>query len=202
MKAVIDSLTAAPTIAYALGGLFALLVLWLAVRLLRRALARRRLRRLDPYQIKIQDIDTMEGAEFERYLQRFLTELGYEEVMRTQESKDFGADLVFRCREGYRHVLQAKRYQPSARVGLSAVQEIYASMRYYEADRAIVLASAPYTAACITLAGVNGVKLLDRRDLIEMINDLQSGDHEAAMDRIESEPDWIDSPWSGSANRT
>ncbi|MFS0724898.1 restriction endonuclease [Paenibacillus sp. 1P07SE] len=196
MKQIIEGLPVHPLVTYALAALLGLLFLWVAVRLLRGALTRRRRESLDPYKITLRDIDEMEGADFERYLYRFLSELGYEDVIRTQESKDFGADLVFTCREGYRHVLQAKRYQPRSRVGLTAVQEIYASMRYYEADRAIVLASAPYTASCAILAGVNGVKLLDRDDLSELIDAFQSGDHEEAMAIIESEPDWLESPWS------
>ena len=192
----IERLPGSVPVAYVLGAFLALVLGWLLLRLWIRTLARRRLARLDPYKITIRDIDEMEGGEFERYLHRFLTELGYEEVTRTQESKDFGADLVFTCREGYRHVLQAKRYQPRSKIGLSAVQEIYTSMRYYEADRAIVLASSFYTSSCITLAGVNGVTLLDREDLIELIADFKARDHEEAMARMESEPDWIDSPWS------
>ncbi|MBT2292125.1 restriction endonuclease [Paenibacillus albidus] len=196
MNEFLQGFAAEPLLIYIASALLLMLITALSIRGLIRRRARIRRAELDPYRITIHDIDQMEGADFERYLHRFFVELGYEEVYKTQESKDFGADLVFTDREGFRNVLQAKRYQPGSRIGLSAVQEIYSSMRYYEADRSIVLASAGYTASCETLAGVNGVRLLDRDDLLALIEDFQSGEHEAAMDRIESEPELIESPWS------
>ncbi|MDF2927701.1 MAG: endonuclease [Paenibacillaceae bacterium] len=180
---------------YALA-LLAAAILILAVRGLLRRQARIRREELNPYRITLRDIDQMEGSEFERYLQNLLLELGYAEVYKTQESKDYGADLVFTDRSGFRIVLQAKRYHADSRIGLGAVQEIYTSMRYYEADRSIVLASAGYTATCQTLAGVNGVRLLDREDLTTLIDDFKSGNREGAMDLLESEPQWVESPWS------
>ncbi|MCZ4136401.1 endonuclease, partial [Escherichia coli] len=93
-----------------------------------------------------------DGSEFELYVFHLFQQMGYLEVHITTSGRDFGADLVFVDRQGRRSVVQAKRYGVNHPVGLSAVQEIYASMRYYEADRSIVLTSARYTEACRTLA--------------------------------------------------
>ncbi|MNH77175.1 Restriction endonuclease [compost metagenome] len=147
---------------------------------------------IDPLKVSIKDIDRMEdGKEFEEYLYRLFLALGYEDAYKTVSSRDFGADLVFTDRDGERNVIQAKRYAESNPVGLSAVQEIYSSMRYYGASKSIVIASSRYTEACEILAGYNGVRLIDRSELIDMIDLFKSSKHTLVMDLIEEEPDLI-----------
>ncbi|MGP0576834.1 restriction endonuclease [Paenibacillus peoriae] len=179
-------------------GLIVLLVLFaLIIRGLIRGRRNRILRDLDPRKIGIQDIDRMEdGSEFELYLQRLLSALGYKDIYKTTSSRDFGADLVFTDREGVRVVIQAKRYGVQHPVGLGAVQEIYTSMRYYAADKSVVITSGRYTESCKILAAVNGVKLLDRNDLIDMINLFKTKRREEVMDLIESKTEVIASKWS------
>ena len=179
-------------------GLIVLLVLFaLIIRGLIRGRRNRILRDLDPRKIGIQDIDRMEdGSEFELYLQRLLSALGYKDIYKTTSSRDFGADLVFTDREGVRVVIQAKRYGVQHPVGLGAVQAIYTSMRYYAADKSVVITSGRYTESCKTLAAVNGVKLLDRNDLIDMIDLFKARQREEVMDLIESKTEVIASKWS------
>jgi restriction system protein len=163
-----------------------LLIAWIIRRVIRRG---QRIRsEANPRKITIKDIDKMQdGSEFELYLYHLFEQLGYTEVHKTTSSRDFGADLVFVDRAGRRNVIQAKRYGANHPVGLSAVQEIYTSMRYYEADRSIVLTSARYTEACRTLAAVNGVKLLDREDLMDLIMLFKSRRMEEALELIEED---------------
>ncbi|OAX46928.1 restriction endonuclease [Paenibacillus sp. AD87] len=163
-----------------------LLIAWIIRRVIRRG---QRIRsEANPRKITIKDIDKMQdGSEFELYLYHLFQQLGYAEVHKTTSSRDFGADLVFVDRAGRRNVIQAKRYGANHQVGLSAVQEIYTSMRYYEADRSIVLTSARYTEACRTLAAVNGVKLLDREDLMDLIMLFKSRRMEEALELIEED---------------
>lgn len=168
------------------GAALLVLILWRLAVLRRRSIRRR----LDPRRITLKDIDGMlDGADFERYLQRLFAELGYEDVHKTNTSGDFGADLVFVDRYGERTVVQAKRYAVTNPVGLSAVQEVYGSMRVYGARRAIVLTSGRYTGACRKLAAYNGVVLLDREDLETIIEAFKAKKHEDAMELIEREPE-------------
>lgn len=151
--------------------------------------------------ISISDIDRMEdGSEFEMYLYRLLIELGYSGVYKTVGSRDFGADVVFTDREGIRNVVQAKRYGIDNPVGISAVQEVFSCMRYYKARKAIVIASSKFTEPCETLAGINHVKLLDRDDLIKMIEAYKNDDIQIVKDRIEAEPRMILESWSEGKN--
>ncbi|MEK3748996.1 restriction endonuclease [Paenibacillus sp. FSL E2-8871] len=147
--------------------------------------------------VSIAEIDKMEdGSGFEMYLYRLFMELGYSGVYKTVGSRDFGADVVFTDREGVRNVVQAKRYSISNPVGISAVQEVFSCMRYYKAKRAIVIATTKFTEPGETLAGINHVKLLDRADLINVIEAFRIGDIIAARDIIEGEPRMILESWS------
>lgn len=147
--------------------------------------------------ITMTEIDRMEdGSGFEMYLYRLFIELGYSGVYKTVGSRDFGADVVFTDREGVRNVVQAKRYRIDNPVGISAVQEVFSCMRYYKAKRAIVIATAKFTEPCETLAGINHVKLLDRTDLMHVIEAFRSGDTVVARDIIEGEPRMILESWS------
>lgn len=176
--------------------ILALLLVLIVIRLVSNR--RRRIRQeANPRKITLKDIDLMsDGSEFELYLFHLFRELGYEEVYQTTGSRDFGADLVFRGLDGRRNVLQAKRYGQSNPVGLGAVQEIYASMRYYEADRALVLTSGRYTEGSRTLAAVNGVKLLDREDLEDIIHLFKSRRLDEAIAIIEEPAEFLESPWN------
>ncbi|MDN4077965.1 restriction endonuclease [Paenibacillus polymyxa] len=179
-----------------IGLIVLLLLLVLIIRGMIRGRRNRILRDLDPRKIGIQDIDRMEdGSEFELYLQRLLSALGYKDIYKTTSSRDFGADLVFTDRESARVVIQAKRYAVQHPVGLGAVQEIYTSMRYYAADKSVVITSGRYTESCKTLAAVNGVKLLDRNDLEDMIDLFKAKRREEVMELIESKTDVVASKW-------
>ncbi|WP_366293937.1 restriction endonuclease [Paenibacillus sp. AN1007] len=189
-------------ILWAVAGIVLLLLLtWIIRRIVYRG---QRIRsEANPHKITIKDIDKMEdGSEFELYLYNLFKRLGYDEVHKTTSSRDFGADLVFVDRMGRRNVVQAKRYGANHPVGLSAVQEIYTSMRYYEAERSIVLTSARYTDACRTLAAVNGVKLLDREDLMDLIVLFKSRRLDEAMDLIEEQDHEPIETWHSRRKRT
>ncbi|OMF85635.1 endonuclease [Paenibacillus sp. FSL R7-0337] len=147
--------------------------------------------------ITIAEIDKMgDGSGFEMYLYRLLMELGYSGVYKTVGSRDFGADVVFTDHQGVRNVIQAKRYHVDNPVGISAVQEVFSCMRYYKAKRAIVIATAKFTEPCETLAGINHVKLLDRTDLINVIDAFRREDILIACNIIEEEPRMILESWS------
>lgn len=64
-----------------------------------------------------------------------------------------------------------------------------------------MIASAKFTEPCETLAGINHVKLLDRADLINIINAFKEDDIRTAKDMIEAEPRMILESWS-EANST
>lgn len=113
----------------------------------------------------IAEIDAMDGHSFEAFLVTLFSRKGYK-VARSQQSGDFGADLVIEREDG-RTCVQAKRYSRS--VGNHAVMEVVASMRHYGAQRALVVTNNYFTPAAIIQAQENGVELWDRDRLISEI---------------------------------
>ncbi|PEO43289.1 hypothetical protein CN563_22885 [Bacillus sp. AFS026049] len=116
----------------------------------------------------IEDVDKMSGHEFEHYLAPVFRSQGYQ-VEVTNPSGDFGGDLLLRKRKE-KAVVQAKRYGEDKKVGVDAINEVVGAAGYYNATKKIVITNRYFTEAAKTSAKRNGVTLLDRDDLIRLIN--------------------------------
>jgi len=115
----------------------------------------------------IRYIDKMDGFQFEVYLKALFRELGYRPEV-TKRSCDYGVDVILKGRN--RIVIQAKRYGIKNRVGIRAVQEVYAGKAYYKADEAWIVTNSFYTKQAEELAKACQVKLIDRFELQNLIN--------------------------------
>jgi restriction system protein len=116
-------------------------------------------------QARMDEVDRMDGIEFEQYLEILFRRLGYQ-VTRTRAVGDQGADLVL-SGKGERIVVQAKRW--SKNVGNKAVQEVVASRPLYKCDRAMVVSNREFTSSAVELAAANQVELWGRRKLADVI---------------------------------
>ena len=123
-----------------------------------------------PESTTILQVDLMDGLTFESWLHDLFQELGYK-VEQTKASHDFGADLVL-SRDGVRTVVQAKRYDSSQAVGISAVEEVLGSMGYYKADRAMVVTNQYLSASAQRLAAQHDVAIMNRGDLVRAITEV------------------------------
>lgn len=119
----------------------------------------------------IEEIDTMDGIQFEQYLKCLFEAQGYRAQV-TQAAGEYGADLILQ-KEGKKIVIQAKRY--SENVGIKAVQEAHAAIAHYGAVEAWVVSNSDYTQAAYELAKSNKVQLINRETLIEMILTMSPG---------------------------
>jgi len=153
-------------IGVAAGALLLTLAITKAPRLIRLYKEHGKFRQAD-----IAMVDSMDGFEFERYLGHLLRSRGYK-VQVTQESGDFGADLVVEDGKGLRAVVQAKRY--SGTVGIKAVQEVVGAKAYYKAQHAWCITNSGYTKSAVELAKHNGVFLYSRTDLVRLISKVKS----------------------------
>ncbi|MCD9188628.1 MAG: restriction endonuclease [Pyrinomonadaceae bacterium] len=117
-------------------------------------------------QVTLDDIDTLNGYEFEKFLEQLFIKMGYQ-VKQTKLSGDQGADLVF-VKLGEKTVVQAKCYSGS--VGNKAVQEIVSAINLYKAQKGMVVTNNYFTPAAIELATANNISLIDRDGLRETIN--------------------------------
>jgi hypothetical protein len=117
-------------------------------------------------QITIDELDALEGHEFEDFLKRLFTKMGYS-VEKTPKSHDQGADLIM-TKLGEKIVVQAKQYTNT--VGNSAIQEVVASIKHYGADRGMVVTTNGFSRPAIALAKSNHIELIDRHKLKELID--------------------------------
>lgn len=114
----------------------------------------------------IEYIDSLDGFEFEDYLDGLFKSYGYtcEELPYTN---DYGADLII-SKGGDRIVIQAKNY--SGNVGNKAVQEVISAKSYYKCEVAMVITNSQFTRNAIEMAKNTDVILIDRFKLINILN--------------------------------
>ncbi len=144
----------------------------------------RRRRRYDLAKITLKDIDQMTGYEFEDYLYVLFSALEYEQTFLTKKSGDYGADLLLLNDIGEKIVVQVKRL--TDKLGLTAVQEVYAAQAYYDADRALIVTStADISGPCRKLAAATKVRIVDRDELNEIIHSFKRGRYVDARAFIE-----------------
>ena len=113
----------------------------------------------------IDDVDLMNGQEFERFVAELFSKMGFEAKI-TKTSGDQGIDIIA-SKNGDKIGIQAKCY--SSTVGNGAIQEVAAGKNYYHLDKAMVITNNFFTDAARQLANANSIILWDRNNLIEKI---------------------------------
>jgi hypothetical protein len=113
------------------------------------------------------EISMMSGTEFEEFLARLFSRMGYADIQLTPVN-DQGGDLLCLSPSGRRIVIQAKRWKGS--VGNEAVQELLGAMRNYGCTEGMVVTNSTFTQAAYELAKKGSdVVLRDGRWLEEQI---------------------------------
>ena len=116
----------------------------------------------------IDDIDLMNGTEFEEFVGILFKNMGYSTQV-TKKSGDQGLDVIA-IKNGKKIGIQAKCY--STVVGNSAVQEAAAGKNFYNCDNVLVITNNYFTTSAIELAQANGVTLWNRDMLIIKLKEL------------------------------
>lgn len=111
----------------------------------------------------INDIDLMDGHEFERFVSFIFTKMGYITEI-TRGSGDQGLDVIAE-KNGVKIGIQAKCY--SSKVSNTAVQEISAALRYYNCCKGMVITNNYFTNSAMELAESNDIVLWNR-DILKM----------------------------------
>lgn len=115
----------------------------------------------------INDVDMMNGSEFEHFVCELYTKMGYRAEV-TKQSGDQGLDVI--AEKGDKRIgIQAKCY--SGTVGNSAVQEAVAGKSFYHCDKVVVITNNYFTPSAKELAQSNDVILWDRDILKEKIKE-------------------------------
>ncbi|WP_167837392.1 restriction endonuclease [Halosimplex halophilum] len=125
--------------------------------------------RIDSY------LDTISSDGFEYLVAEIWQQLGYETEV-TQGSHDRGVDVIAKKDIPVTEtiLIQAKYYSGGNTVGSSQIQQ-YSALKHQNegADRVILVTTSSFTAPAIDLAEELGVDLIDRADLISLIEDAE-----------------------------
>ena len=109
--------------------------------------------------------DITTGSEFELYLGALFKDLGYK-VKHTGKTGDQGCDLILK-KKNCIYAVQAKFY--TGKLSNTPIQEVFGSLKYYNANRGVVITNSSFTSDAKKLAKVNNVILIDGDKLNELI---------------------------------
>lgn len=106
-------------------------------------------------------INVETGDEFELYLQNLFRELNYK-VKHCGKSGDQGGDLIVK-KDNITYVIQAKYY--THKLDNTPIQEVVGAIRFYNANRGVVITNSTFTKNAIELANTNRIILINGDDL-------------------------------------
>ena len=116
---------------------------------------------------KLEDVDKMNGAEFEGWCASLLLTNGFEKISVTPGSGDQGVDILAE-QNGLKYAFQCKRY--NSRLGNKPIQEVNTGKTIYGCSRAVVMTNNYFTKGAVEAASAVGVELWDRDKLISMLD--------------------------------
>lgn len=111
--------------------------------------------------LDIDQVDTMDGIEFENYVEALFRRDGYK-TKGTPRTGDYGVDLIA-TKNNQRIAVQCKRYKNS--LGQEAIREVYAGMQHYNCSVGVVITNSHFTKHAATLATTTRCILIDREKL-------------------------------------
>ncbi len=119
---------------------------------------------------RFQDVSPFD---FEDFVAHLFYEAGYE-VEQTDYTGDFGADMIIGM-DGKRTVVQVKRYQSGASVGVHDLNQVVAAQKFYQADQAMIVATTSFTSSARKVAVQAEVVLWDWDRLLHEIEEVFLG---------------------------
>jgi len=117
---------------------------------------------------KRNELDEMEGHDFEYFCADLLRKKGFIDVEVTKASGDYGIDILAE-KEGITYGIQCKRYQEP--VGIKAIQEAYAGKEYYDRMVGAVMTNQYFTTPAVDTAKKLKILLWDRGYIDGMLDE-------------------------------
>ncbi|MFL0194554.1 DUF2034 domain-containing protein [Clostridium sp. WILCCON 0269] len=108
------------------------------------------------------------GYDFEYYLKSIFDKLGFLTTV-SKTSQEQGANLILE-KDDTKTVVQAKFY--NSPIDNKAIEELAGSLRFYNAQKGIVVTNNIFTKSAIELAAVNNIKLIDGNELDKIRQDI------------------------------
>ncbi len=119
--------------------------------------------------LKLDDVDTMPGHEFEHYVARLLQHQGFRTTV-TKGSGDFGVDVVAQ-KNGVGYAIQCKRC--SDNIPRTAVSDAVGGKAHYKCTKGMVVTNRYFTEGAQELAQSTDCILVDRDHLARWVQDFQ-----------------------------
>jgi len=116
-------------------------------------------------EVDLNKIDKFSGEDFEKLIAQLFKKMGYA-VMQTTQSHDFGCDVLLEM-DGEKTAIQTKRQKDV--VNNTSIQEVVASLKFYNAKHGIVVTNNFFTKNAIELANTNNIRLINRNDLSRLL---------------------------------
>lgn len=123
-------------------------------------------KRLIKHKYSIEQLDSMEGHDFEYACADILRANCFNRVTVTQGSGDYGVDIIA-YKGGFKYAIQCKRY--SHKLDNTPIQEVLGGLKHWNCNKAAVMTNQYFTEPAKLLAKENGVVLWDRTALQKML---------------------------------
>jgi len=129
-------------------------------------------------------LQEMDDYEFEHLIANLWEEMGYQTEV-SQQSQDKGVDVRAINQQGEKHLIQAKRHGPGSKVSQPKIQQ-YGSLYRQEnnVDKVYVVTTNEFTPQAKEIADKIGVKLVNGKGLIGLINRSASNNTTQKTDSI------------------
>lgn len=114
---------------------------------------------------RIEEVDQMDGFEFEQYVADLLRKIGFTKVELTKKTGDGGVDILAINFQGEKTAIQCKRL--NSKVGFGAIQEIFMGKKRNKCKNAMVITNSYFTKPAYEAATDERIELWDRNRLLE-----------------------------------
>jgi len=115
--------------------------------------------------LRLSDVDSMSGTEFEVYVATLLEHLGFQTSL-TSASGDLGVDIIAE-RDDIRYAVQCKRQ--SGDISRHAVSDAVAGIAHYRCTQAMVVTNRYFRKGALDLADSADCRLVDRDEFANWI---------------------------------
>ena len=138
--------------------------------------------------ILLNQIDNMDGHEFERFITEVLKKNGYTNVYTTKASGDYGADVIGEL-EGVKYAFQCKRFE--SKIGPKPIGEVLRGMNHYHCQKGVVITNNFFTPQAQKESQVNNVELWDRNKVLQLCrSERMKNKTEEPIKFIDNSIDW------------
>lgn len=121
-------------------------------------------------QLDIEEIDKMDGKEFEVYLAELYDGLGY--YTEVTPHTDYGIDVIV-IKDKIKAGIQAKCYGEGRTVGVDAVNEVCGGAGYWNVQKKIIITNRYFTKKALISAQHNEIEMINRNGLKLLIGEYQ-----------------------------